>query len=154
MMEARPEVGVIQTVPIALGRRSLFARIQQFSSRLYGPIFAAGLHYWQLGDGQYWGHNAILRVAPFMEHCGLPRLPGRPPLGGEIMSHDFVEAALLGRAGYALWLAYDLPGSYEETPVVAPRGDAARPALVPGQPPAPAPACSSRASSAPTARCS
>jgi membrane glycosyltransferase len=116
MMEARPEVGVIQTVPIALGRRSLFARIQQFSSRLYGPIFAAGLHYWQLGDGQYWGHNAILRVAPFMEHCGLPRLPGRPPLGGEIMSHDFVEAALLGRAGYALWLAYDLPGSYEETP--------------------------------------
>jgi membrane glycosyltransferase len=116
LMEARPEVGVIQTVPVALGRRSLFARIQQFSSRLYGPIFAAGLHYWQLGDGQYWGHNAILRVAPFMEHCGLPRLPGRPPLGGEIMSHDFVEAALLGRAGYALWLAYDLPGSYEETP--------------------------------------
>jgi membrane glycosyltransferase len=116
MMEARPEVGVIQTVPVSLGRRSLFARIQQFSSRLYGPVFAAGLHYWQLGDGQYWGHNAILRVAPFMEHCGLPRLPGRPPLGGEIMSHDFVEAALLGRAGYALWLAYDLPGSYEETP--------------------------------------
>jgi membrane glycosyltransferase len=115
-MESHPEVGVIQTVPIALGRRSLFARLQQFSSRLYGSIFAAGLHYWQLGDGQYWGHNAILRVAPFMEHCGLPRLPGRPPLGGEILSHDFVEAALLGRAGYALWLAYDLGGSYEETP--------------------------------------
>jgi membrane glycosyltransferase len=116
LMEAHPEVGVIQTVPVALGRRSLFARIQQFSSRLYGPLFAAGLHYWQLGDGQYWGHNAILRVAPFMEHCGLPRLPGRPPLGGEILSHDFVEAALLGRAGYALWLAHDLPGSWEETP--------------------------------------
>jgi membrane glycosyltransferase len=116
LMEAHAEVGVIQTVPVALGRRSLFGRIQQFGSRLYGGLFAAGLHYWQLGDGQYWGHNAILRVAPFMEHCGLPRLPGRPPLGGEIMSHDFVEAALLGRAGYALWLAYDLPGSYEETP--------------------------------------
>jgi membrane glycosyltransferase len=116
LMEANPGTGVIQTVPVALGRRSLFARIQQFSSRLYGVVFAAGLHYWQLGDGQYWGHNAILRVAPFMEHCGLPRLPGRPPLGGEILSHDFVEAALLGRAGYSLWLAYDLPGSYEETP--------------------------------------
>jgi len=116
LMEARPEVGVIQTVPVALGRSSLFARIQQFSSRLYGQVFAAGLHFWQLGDGQYWGHNAILRVEPFMQHCGLPRLPGRPPLGGEIMSHDFVEAALLGRAGYALWLAYDLPGSWEETP--------------------------------------
>jgi membrane glycosyltransferase len=116
LMEAHPEAGVIQTVPVALGRSSLFARIQQFSSRLYGPIFSAGLHFWQLGDGQYWGHNAILRVKPFMDHCGLPRLPGRPPLGGEIMSHDFVEAALLGRAGYSLWLAYDLPGSYEETP--------------------------------------
>lgn len=115
-MESHPEVGVIQTVPVALGRRSLFARLQQFSSRLYGPVFAAGLHYWQLGDGQYWGHNAIIRVAPFMEHCGLPRLPGRPPLGGDILSHDFVEAALLGRAGYALWLAYDLGGSWEETP--------------------------------------
>src|SRR6185503_8445153 len=77
---------------------------------------AAGLHYWQLGDGQYWGHNAIIRVAPFMAHCALPRLPGKPPLGGEILSHDFVEAALMGRAGWTLWLAYDLPGSYEEVP--------------------------------------
>lgn len=116
LMEARPDAGMIQTVPVATGRRSLFARIQQFASRVYGPIFSAGLHFWQLGDGQYWGHNAIIRVAPFMEHCGLPRLPGRPPLGGEIMSHDFVEAALMGRAGYTLWLAYDLGGSFEEVP--------------------------------------
>jgi membrane glycosyltransferase len=115
MMERRPRAGVIQTVPVSVGRRSLFARAQQFASRVYGPMFAAGLHYWQLGDGQYWGHNAIIRVAPFMEHCALPRLPGKPPLGGEILSHDFVEAALLGRAGWELWLAYDLPGSYEDT---------------------------------------
>jgi membrane glycosyltransferase len=74
------------------------------------------LHYWQLGDGQYWGHNTIIRVAPFTDHCALPRLPGREPLGGEILSHDFVEAALLGRAGWSLWLAYDLGGSYEEVP--------------------------------------
>ncbi len=116
MMELHPDAGVIQTVPVAVMRRSLFARVQQFASRLYAPIFAAGLHYWQLGEGQYWGHNAILRVAPFMDCCHLPRLPGKPPLGGEILSHDFVEAALMGRAGWALWLAYDLEGSYEEVP--------------------------------------
>lgn len=116
MMERHPRVGMIQTAPTAVNRRSLFARVQQFSSRVYGPMFAAGLHFWQLGDGQYWGHNTIIRVAPFMRHCGLSRLPGKPPLGGEIMSHDFVEAALMGRAGWTLWLAYDLPGSYEEVP--------------------------------------
>jgi membrane glycosyltransferase len=114
MMEGRPRAAVIQTVPVSVGRRSLFGRAQQFASRAYGPMFAAGLHYWQLGDGQYWGHNAIIRIAPFMENCALPRLPGKPPLGGEILSHDFVEAALLGRAGWELWLAFDLPGSYEE----------------------------------------
>ena len=96
--------------------RSLFARIQQFANRLYGPMFAAGMHYWQLGDSPYWGHNAILRVDAFMRHCGLPRLSGRPPFGGDILSHDFVEAALLGRAGFSIWLAFDLPSSYEETP--------------------------------------
>jgi membrane glycosyltransferase len=116
LMEKHPDAGMIQTAPSAVNRRSLFARVQQFASRVYGPMFAAGLHFWQLGDGQYWGHNTIIRVAPFMALCGLPRLPGKPPLGGEIMSHDFVEAALMGRAGWALWLAFDLPGSYEETP--------------------------------------
>jgi membrane glycosyltransferase len=116
MMEGRPDVGMIQTAPVSVMRRSLFARVQQFASRLYGPIFAAGLHYWQLGEGQYWGHNTIIRVAPFMDCCHLPRLPGKPPLGGEILSHDFVEAALMGRSGWTLWLAYDLEGSYEEVP--------------------------------------
>ena len=116
MMERRPDAGMIQTAPTAVNRRSLFARVQQFASRVYGPMFAAGLHFWQLGDGQYWGHNTIIRIAPFMDHCALPRLPGKPPLGGEILSHDFVEAALMGRAGWTLWLAYDLDGSYEEVP--------------------------------------
>ncbi len=116
LMDANPKAGMIQTAPRAVNRRSLLARVQQFSSRLYGPMFAAGLHFWQLGDGQYWGHNTIIRVEPFTRHCGLPRLPGKPPLGGEIMSHDFVEAALLGRAGWQIWLAYDLEGSYEEVP--------------------------------------
>ncbi|HJQ73903.1 MAG TPA: glucans biosynthesis glucosyltransferase MdoH, partial [Gaiellaceae bacterium] len=116
LMERHPDVGMIQTAPTAVNRRSLFARVQQFASRVYGPMFAAGLHYWQLGDGQYWGHNTIIRVAPFVKHCALPRLPGREPLGGEILSHDFVEAALMGRHGWTLWLAYDLGGSYEEVP--------------------------------------
>jgi membrane glycosyltransferase len=116
LMERRPDVAVIQTVPRSFGRRSLFGRVQQFAGTLYTPIFAAGLHYWQLGDAPYWGHNAILRVAPFMEHCGLARLPGKPPLGGDILSHDFVEAALLARAGHTLWIAHDLRGSWEETP--------------------------------------
>jgi membrane glycosyltransferase len=116
LMERNPQVGIIQTAPVAVRARSLFARAQQFAARAYGPMFAAGMHFWQLGDAPYWGHNAIIRVEAFMAHCGLPRLSGRPPLGGDIMSHDFVEAALLGRAGWSLWLAYDLPGSYEESP--------------------------------------
>jgi len=115
-MEAHPHVGIIQTAPRIVRSRSLLARVQQFASRLYGPMFAAGMHYWQLGDSPYWGHNAIVRVEPFMEHCALPRLSGRPPFGGDILSHDFVEAALLGRAGWSIWLAFDLAGSYEEAP--------------------------------------
>jgi membrane glycosyltransferase len=116
LMEANPSAGIIQTVPRAAGRDTLYARIQQFASRVYGPLFTAGLHFWQLGDSYYWGHNAIIRIAPFMRHCALGRLPGRGPLSGEILSHDFVEAALMRRAGWKVWLAYDLPGSYEETP--------------------------------------
>ena len=116
LMESNPQVGIIQSAPRVIRARSLFARVQQFANRLYGPMFAAGLHYWQLGDCPYWGHNAILRVEPFMKHCALPRLPGKPPFGGDILSHDFVEAALLGRAGFSVWLAFELGGSYEETP--------------------------------------
>jgi membrane glycosyltransferase len=116
MMEANPDAGIIQTVPRAAGRDTLFARMQQFANRVYGPLFAAGLHFWQLGESHYWGHNAIIRITPFMEHCALGRLPGRGFLSGEILSHDFVEAALMRRAGWAVWLAYDLPGSYEEMP--------------------------------------
>jgi len=115
-MESHPDVGILQTAPRVIRARSLFARVQQFSSQLYGPMFSAGLHYWQLGDCPYWGHNAIIRVEPFMKYGALPRLKGKPPFGGEILSHDFVEAALLGRAGWSVWLSFDLEGSYEETP--------------------------------------
>jgi membrane glycosyltransferase len=114
--ETNPGAGIIQTVPRAAGRDTLFARVQQFSSAAYGPIFMAGLHFWQLGESHYWGHNAVIRVAPFMKHCALGRLPGSGALSGEILSHDFVEAALMRRAGWSVWIAYDLPGSFEEMP--------------------------------------
>ncbi len=115
-MEAHPEIGILQSPPKVVMSKSLLARLQQFANHLYGPMFAAGLHYWQLGDAQYWGHNAIIRVEPFVKHCQLPKLPGRAPLGGEILSHDFVESALMRRAGYGVWLAYELGGSYEQSP--------------------------------------
>ncbi len=116
MMEADPTAGIIQTAPRAAGRETLHARVQQFASRVYGPLFTAGFNYWQLGESYYWGHNAIIRLEPFMRHCPLARLPGRGALSGEILSHDFVEAALMRRAGWSVWIAYDLPGSYEEVP--------------------------------------
>jgi len=116
MMESSPRVGLIQTLPQPMGQHTLFARMLQFTGHAYGPIFAAGLHFWQLGDGPFWGHNAIIRVEAFRQNCGLPRLPGRPPLGGDILSHDFVESALLRGGGWTIWLAHDLPGSYEELP--------------------------------------
>jgi membrane glycosyltransferase len=116
LAEANPNSGIIQTAPRAAGRDTLYARMQQFATCMYGPLFTAGLHFWQLGEAHYWGHNAIIRVDPFIRHCALARLPGRGALAGEILSHDFVEAALMRRAGWAVWIAYDLPGSYEEMP--------------------------------------
>lgn len=116
LMEAHPGVGLIQTVPALVNAESLFGRIQQFANRLYAPVFIAGLNYWALDFGNYWGHNAIVRTDPFMQYCDLPQLPGRKPFGGQILSHDFVEAALMLRANWQVWLAYDLEGSYEEAP--------------------------------------
>ncbi|HEY4416883.1 MAG TPA: glucans biosynthesis glucosyltransferase MdoH [Verrucomicrobiae bacterium] len=116
LMEAHPSVGLIQTVPALVNAESLFGRIQQFANRLYAPVFIAGLNYWALDLGNYWGHNAIIRTEPFMQYCDLPQLPGRKPFGGQILSHDFVEAALMVRANWSVWLAYDLDGSYEEAP--------------------------------------
>jgi membrane glycosyltransferase len=115
-MRASPQVGIIQTAPVIVNRDSLFARMQQFASRVYGPLFSASLQFWQFGESYYWGHNAIIRIEPFIKHCSLARLPGQAPLGGEILSHDFVEAALMGRAGYEVCLALDLSASYEESP--------------------------------------
>jgi len=115
-MEASPNVGLIQTVPMIVNGRTLFARLEQFASRLYGPLFARGLEWWSGAESSYWGHNAILRVRAFAEQAGLPHLSGPRPFGGSIMSHDFVEAALMRRAGWEVRLAPELGGSYEESP--------------------------------------
>ncbi|HYJ97881.1 MAG TPA: glycosyltransferase family 2 protein, partial [Burkholderiaceae bacterium] len=95
---------------------TLHARAQHFAGRVTGRLFALGMAWWQLGDAHYWGHNAILRVEAFMRHCALAKLPGRGGLAGEILSHDFVEAALMGRRGYEVWLVPDLGGSWEQSP--------------------------------------
>ncbi|MCY1078442.1 glucans biosynthesis glucosyltransferase MdoH [Archangium lansingense] len=116
LMDLNPRVGILQAPPQLVGRSTLFARLQQFAGRVYGPVVAAGAAAWQLGESNYWGHNAILRVAAFTEHCGLPVLPGQQPFGGHILSHDFVEAALMRRAGYTVWLVPELGGSYEQPP--------------------------------------
>jgi membrane glycosyltransferase len=116
LMEANPTAGIIQTSTQAIGHVTLHARAQQFASRVTGRLFTLGMQFWQLGESHYWGHNAIIRVAPFMQHCGLAPIRGEGGMAGGIMSHDFVEAALMRRAGYHVWLVSDLVGSYEQQP--------------------------------------
>ena len=116
LMDLHPRAGIIQTLPLPAGRTTLFARLIQFAARLNGPMLAYGLTFWQRGESNYWGHNAILRMRAFASHCALPQLPGEAPLGGEILSHDFVEAAFMRRAGYEVWMVADLEGSWEEVP--------------------------------------
>lgn len=116
LMETHPHVGLIQTVPALINAESLFGRMQQFANRFYAPIFISGLNYWAQNFGNYWGHNAIIRTETFMNCCDLPQLPGRKPFGGQILSHDFVEAALMLKENWGVWMAHDLEGSYEEAP--------------------------------------
>jgi membrane glycosyltransferase len=116
LMEARPEAGIIQTTPRLARAETRFARLQQFANRCYGRLYSAGLAAIQLGEATYWGHNAIIRVAPFMAHCGLRKLRGPGLFRGPVLSHDFIEAALMGRAGYEVWLEPAIAGSFEESP--------------------------------------
>lgn len=116
LMEDDPRAGIIQTLPVIANRNTLFARLQQFAGKIYGPVIARGLAVWSGRDGNYWGHNAIIRTRAFAEACGLPDLPGRKPFGGHILSHDFVEAALIRRGGWGVYMVPWLGGSYEESP--------------------------------------
>ncbi len=115
-MERHPGVALIQTLPVIVNGTTLFARMQQFAGRVYGPLIAQGITWWHGPEGNYWGHNAVIRTRAFAEQAGLPLLPGRAPFGGHILSHDFVEAALMRRAGWAIHMVPGLGGSYEESP--------------------------------------
>jgi membrane glycosyltransferase len=116
VMQEHPTAGLIQTAPKLINGKTLFARLQEFATAVYGPVLSRGLSLWYGSEGNYWGHNAIIRVRAFAAACGLPRLSGQKPFGGEIMSHDFIEAALLRRAGFGVYMSPDIDGSYEETP--------------------------------------
>lgn len=116
LMEAHPEIGILQSLPLPMGRLTLFGRLIQFGSRLQSPMLTSGLAFWHLGESNYYGHNAIIRLRPWAECCDLPVLSGKPPLGGDILSHDFVEAAFMRRAGFEVRQLPDLPGSWEEVP--------------------------------------
>jgi membrane glycosyltransferase len=115
-MEADPRSGIIQTLPLIINRNTVYARLQQFAARIYGPVIAEGLRLWMGRDGNYWGHNAIIRTKAFAETAILPDLSGKPPFGGHILSHDFVEAALMRRAGWRVTMLRGVVGSYEESP--------------------------------------
>ncbi len=115
-MEENPDVGLIQTLPEVVGGNTLFARMQQFGGRVYGPVIGYGVAWWQGSESNYWGHNAVIRTRAFAEQAGLPALPGRKPFGGHVLSHDFVEAALMRRGGWAIHMVPYLQGSYEEGP--------------------------------------
>lgn len=115
-LEAAPGVGLIQTLPTIVNARSVYGRLQQFANACYGPIFGNGLAAWHGLSSNFWGHNAIIRVQAFADSAKLPILSGKPPFGGQVLSHDFIEAGLLRRAGWGVRLDTDLQASYEEAP--------------------------------------
>ncbi len=115
-MERNPQAGLIQTTPAIIEGDSLFARASQFGVRLYGRVAATGLAWWSGSEASYWGHNAILRVRAFAECAGLPVLKGPRPFGGNIMSHDVIEASLIRRGGWGIHVTAALGGSFEQTP--------------------------------------
>jgi membrane glycosyltransferase len=115
-MQADPDLGILQTAPQLIGAKTLFGRLQQFAACVYGPVITRGLAAWSGDAGNYWGHNAIIRIAAFADCCGLPQLKGRKPFGGHVLSHDFVEAALMRRSGWKVCMTTELGCSWEESP--------------------------------------
>ena len=117
---ATRSAGLIQTVPRLTGATTLLQYLTQFASNVYGPLVAAGLAFWHRDQGNYWGHNAIIRTPAFAAAAGLPTLPGRAPFGGDIQSHDFVEAVLLARADWGVHMVPTIEGTYEGQPPTLP----------------------------------
>jgi len=119
-MQRDQTAGLIQTVPRLTGATTLLQYLTQFASNVYGPLVAAGLAFWHRDQGNYWGHNAIIRTPAFASAAGLPSLPGAAPFGGDIQSHDFVEAVLLAKADWGVHMVPTVEGSYEGQPPTLP----------------------------------
>ncbi len=115
-LEADPNLGLLQSVPTIINAQTMFGRSIQFAAAYLSPTYARGAALMQGREGPYWGHNAMVRMSAFASSCGLPELSGTPPFGGHILSHDYVEAALLSRAGWTVEVDASLKGSYEEAP--------------------------------------
>ncbi|QIE55128.1 glucans biosynthesis glucosyltransferase MdoH [Pikeienuella piscinae] len=116
IMEAHPRLGILQSLVVGAPATSAFARIFQFGMRAGMRSFTMGAAWWHGDCGPYWGHNALVRVAPFRAKCALPALPGAGPLGGHILSHDQIEAALMRRAGFEVRVMPVETESYEDNP--------------------------------------
>ncbi|MGL4445838.1 MAG: glucans biosynthesis glucosyltransferase MdoH [Alsobacter sp.] len=116
IMQAYPKLGILQSLVVGLPSRSAFARLFQFGMRQGMRPYTMGSAWWAGDCGPFWGHNAMVRIAPFANECHLPILPGKPPLGGPILSHDQVEATLMRRAGYEVRVLPQECGSWEENP--------------------------------------
>jgi membrane glycosyltransferase len=119
-MAVEPGLGLIQTVPRVLGGRTLWQRMQSFASEVYGTNLGRGFALWTGSEGNFLGHNALVRTRAFAASAGLPHLPGPAPRGGVILSHDFVEAALIRRAGWGVRMLPEASESFEDTPETLP----------------------------------
>ncbi len=119
-LQTFPQVGLLQTLVVGMPSGSFFARAFQFGMRQGMRTYTMGGAWWQGDCGPFWGHNALIRLAPFRDACELPVLAGKPPLGGLILSHDQVEAALLRRAGYEVRVVPEEGASWEENPPALP----------------------------------
>ena len=111
-MQAEPRLGIVQHLTVGRPAASAFPRLFQFGMRAGMRSWATGQAWWQDEDGPYWGHNAIVRIAPFRQHCRLEKLPN----GRAILSHDQVEAARLAAAGWTVRVLADETGSAEGNP--------------------------------------
>ncbi|HEY0292190.1 MAG TPA: glucans biosynthesis glucosyltransferase MdoH [Hansschlegelia sp.] len=116
VMQANPKLGILQTLVVGLPARTVFARAFQFGMRASMRSYSMGAAWWAGDCGPYWGHNAAIRVQAFRDHCALPEVPGGPPLGGAILSHDLYEAVLMHKAGYEVRVLPEEGGSWEDNP--------------------------------------
>jgi len=116
LMQADPQLGILQSLVTGLPSSSAFARVFQFGMRLSMRSYTIGSAWWQGDCGPYWGHNAIIRLAPFIAHCQLPTLPERALVRGPVLSHDQIEAVLMRRAGYEVRVLPEEGASFERNP--------------------------------------